>query len=609
MSKLLILIKNHRLAISFAILTGVIYLAPHIFFIASMGEKYQGIPMMQTANENFYLARMQEILDGHPALGSFVYYEYKGQWPLSPPTGEFFYALPALLFNVSPANIVIISRFVLLAILFLLVYALISGLTVSSFSFANKFNAIAGALWVTLGYDLIDFRSLWNFLAGKQDILAGGFLVWSRPVNPILGAIFLFSFLLLLLALWQKTKYRKTGIIFAGLFLALMMASYFFSWGMALSVWGVLIVIALAKKELPVVKSFFWVLLTALFFASPYWYMSWQAGRSPWYADSVLRSGLFYTHYPLLNKLMLLVLVFYLVLTVWSFFIKNRPFNFSLSYLRKFFDSFEVWHWFCLSFILGALWAYSQQVITGVTIWPYHFVQYSIPLAIIAVMVLLFNIIKAKAVYFWSAAAGLIVISSLAYGIYVQASVYEKSFSYYADIQSYAKIFNWLNQQPKDCVVLVKPGAEEAAEIDKLIHALTHCNNFISNEGSFSLLPQDRLIFNYLVFLRLNNVKPENIESYLAENKSEARSRLFSNWQGLYGVKDFPDFSDPLLEERIKKFPQDYREFYTKDFRQVLSKYRLDYILSVGPLTKNSLVELPGLKEVWNSGNIFIYKF
>lgn len=565
--------------------------------------------MMQTDNEDTYLSRIHEILDGYYAVGSFSFFEYKNQPPLSPPGGEFFYALPSMVFGISLVNILIISRFILPVILFLLVYILIRRLTVGLPGFFNKINAIAGALWVTLGYNLIDWRNIFNFLTGRQDILAGSFLVWSRPVNPILGAIFLFSFLLLLWALWHKTRYRKTGIIFAGLFLTLMIASYFFSWGMALSIWGVLTVIALAKKEWLVIKSFIGVLLSALIFSSPYWYMSWQASQSPWYADSVLRSGLFYTHYPLLNKLILAVLALYLVLVGWSWFIKNRPFSFSLGYLRKFFESLEAWHWFCLSFILGALLAYSQQIITGITIWPYHFSQYSIPLAMVVVMALLFNIIKEKSIYLWASAAGLIIMAALFYGVYIQASVYQNNFSYYATVQPYAEVFNWLNQQPKDCVVLVRQDAEEIIRLNTLIPALTHCNNLVSIDGVFSLMPNDRLLFNYLIFLRINNIKPEKIDSYLAKNKNEAESYLFSNWQGLHHAKDFPDVSDKLLEERIKKFPQDYREFYAKDFKKELSLYRLDYILSAGPLAEEVFKQLTGLKLVFNKNNLFIYSF
>lgn len=609
LNKIKLFVRDNYLVILMALLVGIIYIAPSIIFILSLGDSYRGIPMMQTDNEDTYLGRIHEILDGYPTVGSFSFFEYKNQPPLSPPGGEFFYALPSLMLGVSLVNILIASRFILPVILFLLVYILIRRLTFNPSYFSSKLNAIAGALWVTLGYNLIDFRNVFNFLTGRQEILSGSFLIWSRPVNPILGGIFLFSFILFLLALWQKTKYRKTCIILAGLFLALMILSYFFSWGMALSILGVLIVVALVKKEWAIIKSFFGVLLSALIFASPYWYMSWQAGRSPWYADSVLRSGLFYTHYPLANKLIIAVLALYFILVGWSLLIKNRPFRFSLSYFKEIFESLSAWHWFSLAFILGSLLTYGQQIITGVTIWPYHFSQYSIPLAMMVMMVLLFNIIKEKSIYFWAGAVGFIITASLLCGIYIQASVYRNNFSNYAAVQPYSQIFDWLNQKPKDCVVFVRQDAKEIIRLQTMIPAFTHCNNLVSTDGMFVLMPNERLLFNYLASLHINNIKPENIDSYLAKNMSEAEDNLFSNWSGLHGAKDFPDVSDRLQEERIKKFPQDYREFYAKDFKKELNRYRLDYILSVEPLAKEVIKQLAGLKLTFNKNNIFIYSF
>jgi hypothetical protein len=63
-------LRKHWLALVFAVMIGLIYVGPHIAFIISLEDQYRGIPMMQTPNEISYLARIQEILDGHPMLGS-----------------------------------------------------------------------------------------------------------------------------------------------------------------------------------------------------------------------------------------------------------------------------------------------------------------------------------------------------------------------------------------------------------------------------------------------------------------------------------------------------------------------------------------------------------
>ena len=599
--------QNNYLAILTAFLVGFIYLAPNIFFILSLGDDYQGIPMMQTQNEDFYLARIQEIIDGHPLVASHGLYEYKDQWPTAPPTGEFFYALPSLLFDVSSVNVLIASRFVLPFILFLLIYFLIQKLTNDQELFSNKINAIAGALFITLGYDLVDYRGIFNLLF-SGDSARGGFLLWARPVNPILGAIFLFAFLFFVRQIVQKTKKQKLTVFFASFFLALMFASYFFSWGIALSVAAILILIYLLKKEFKTTGNLIFVVLFAFVLALPYWYLILQSSQSEWYEESLLRSGLFYTHYPLFNKLMLAVLAFYIILVSFQI-LKHKKSKPNLANEESIFH-FQDWHLFCLAFILGSLWAYSQQIITGRTVWPYHFVQYTIPLAIIVLMALFYNIIKKESLYLWRIGIFVIIFASLTIGIYTQANTYQKSYSRYTENQSYAKIFDWLNDKEKDCVVLVRKSNAKESKLDNLIPAFTHCNTYASS-WVYTLMSSERPQFNYAIVLRLNGVKGEEIDQYLIENKNQAGGYLFSNWLGLYNypAKDFPDFSDLLLEERLKKFPEDYRIFLKKDFKEELEKYKIDYILSVGKLDKNIINQLRNTELAFQLNDLFVYSF
>ena len=83
---------------------------------------------------------------------------------------------------------------------------------------------------------------------------------------------------------------------------------------------------------------------------------------------------------------------------------------------------------------------------------------------------------------------------------------------------------------------------------------------------------------------------------------------MYSNWKGLYNVKQFPDFSDELLAERIKNFPENYRQFIEQDFFKELKKYRLDYILSIGPLNERIKKDLPQSKLIKQIDDKFIYQ-
>jgi len=595
------LFKKHYIAIICALFIGLLYIGPHIAFIFSLGDEYQGIPMLQTANEGGYLARIHEIIDGYWMVGSFPFYEYKSQMPLMPPTGEMFYAFPSFFLGISLSSVLIASKFILPFILFLLIYTLIYNLLIHSHSLSRKVSALSGAFFIVLGYDLVDYRSLINFFLGRSE-LGGDFLIWSRPVNPILGAIFLFSFLLGIWAIIQKTKYQKTAIGSSALFFALMIMSYFFSWGMALSILGVLVLIYIFKREYKIVAEFISVFALALVFSLPYWYMTYITRQSPLYNETALRTGLIYSHYPLFNKVLLLTLVIYFIL-VFIPIIKNILLKNNTKH------DFQNWYWLCLAFVLGSFWAFNQQVITGMTAWPYHFVQYSIPLSMIVLVVLLYNVVFSKFHFrfVWIFATISIIGSSLLFGLYSQIHTYKNSYSYHYELQSYNSIFQWFNKKPKDCVILVHDERVNYS-LNNLLLAFTHCNVYVSNEV-FSLIPEERIYHNYLVTLRMKSISSEDIEDYVAENISEVRGYLFTNWEGVHGTPEFPDFFDSELRERIKKLPQDYKEFLKKDFREELNKYRLDYIMSVGPLGEGVIAQLNGLKLEYQDNDVFVYSF
>jgi len=155
--------------------------------------------------------------------------------------------------------------------------------------------------------------------------------------------------------------------------------------------------------------------------------------------------------------------------------------NFTKKYL-------QTWHLFGLALILGSLWVYMQQIITGKTIWPYHFVQYTIPLAMVVFSSTLFNVIKPRAKYLWYFMVCIVIFSSLLYGIYVQASVYNMFYHDSRNVQSYVSIFDWLNEKEKDCVVLViNETSEGGYNLAGLVPAFTHCNTYNSN-WVFSLM-------------------------------------------------------------------------------------------------------------------------
>lgn len=587
-----------------SVAVGLIYVAPPLVFIISQGDRYQGIPMMQTNNEDSYLARINEILDGHYLVASPEYWEYKDQMSLTPPAGEALYALAVKISGLSLARVMVASKFILPALLFFLVYVFIYRV-LNDQRRSAKLSALAGATLVTLGYDLIDYRTVLKIITQGPKFISS-FLLWSRPVNPILGAIFLFSFLIGLNELSRQTRFKRSFTTAAAIALAFMFGSYFFSWATALSVVFFWAIFSLLKKEYLTIKRLAKAVCLGLLLATPYWYITWRAAKSPWYLATALRNGLFLTHYPLLNKFLLLSLAGY-VLVIFIPALWQKQGRTWCQAVKVRLQTLASWHITAFALLFAGLLVYTQQIFTGRTIWPYHFVQYTIPLTIVAFIILWHHEIGKWSRWLWGSGLAIIFSSSLLFGIITQTVVYQRNYREFTAWQADNKIFAWFNQRPRDAVVLVSDNTNTSYPLENLLLAFTHVNLYSSNR-TFSLMPEERLLHSFLVDLRMQGYSVSDVRSLILKNRSLIDGRLYTNWEGLFGVTaDFPDFRDFKLEDNLRKLPAEYRQFLKQDFKQELLKYRLDYILSVGPMPKGVAKQLAGLKLEYQYQNIFIY--
>lgn len=574
----LLFIRAHRWALFAMLVVGIVSIGPHVLFRISLGAEYRGFYILQTDNETEYLAKVQEIFDGHLLLGSTPFFEYKNNFPLLPPTLELFYAFAALVFGASIPTVFIASKFVLPAVLFFLIYLLIDRLSDEVPLLRGRAHALAGGLLIVLGYDLIDYGTVWSYLSGSSS--PASFLLWTRPVNPVIGAILLCSVLLIAWSFHNEHSRRYRFFLYAagGAAIALMIGSYFFSWFLTLSILGILITINALRRHYAFVKSVLLMSAIGIILSLPYWYIVWNAGASPWYDDAAFRTGFSLGHSFILNKLLLLSLVVFFAVT-------------ALFRLEK-----KEWWWFCLALLLGGFVAFNQQVITGRTIWPFHFVQYTIPLSLSVLFIVLYHVCARRYRWAWSAVVGFVIVISLSFGIYVQASVYNRFYDEYKQKQSYAAVFRWLNASaPKDCVVL-----SEDDLFSRMILAFTHCNVYWTNNVHF-LIPWERLRHNYFTFLRLKGVSVEEIGGYLENNGDEVLG-YFYGLGGLEAGRSYPPFA-----RLINGFPVDYQSFVSRDFRNELKKYRIDYIISQGPLSEGIRQSLTGLILVSEINGFFIY--
>lgn len=592
-------VKKHSWALFFACLVGVIYVLPHIIFTSSLGDAYLGIPIMGTANEEYYLGRIHEILDGHPLVGSFSFLEYKTALPLTVPTGEFLFALPSLLLGLSPVTVLQIARFVLPFILFMLVYILVHELCKYRADSLATSTALLTGLSVTLGYDVVNYRRIFAFLAGDQT-LAESFFIWSRPVHPILGAILLFACILCFWHIVSHSRYRKPAIFFAVIMFALAIPTYFFSWGMILSILAILLCMCAVQKRFMAMRDLLYVFGAAFLLNVPYWILAWHAWQDSAYAESILRSGLFYTHYPLLNKFVFFTIGIYVIFALYTF-LSRKHCEAECEYSMSSYN-------FGLALALGVLFAFSQQILTGVTIWPDHFVQYAIPLNMVALLTLFYNKVGTHFPKMWRNTVTILMILTFVYGVWSQVVVYRNLYPFAHELQNSAPLFTWLNGEHPECVVLTLEEEPAKWNLNGLVPAFTHCNIYVDN-GISILMPFERIYHGYLMSLRLSGVTPSTISSYMAGHEGELRAYLFSNWKGAYNYTKFPDVHDDLLAERIRSLPSDYADFYAKDIVAMLKKYALDFIVVKGSEEFDANVHriVPQLRRVFETGQVHVY--
>lgn len=563
------------------ILVGLLSVAPHLLAVSSLGDGYKGIPFIYLDDEDYYLARIREITEGHWLATSPFFLEYKS-WPaVILPLGEYFYAIPSLLMIVAPEDILILAKFLFPALLFFLVYRLARKLISEENN--RELTAVLAGLMVTIGYDIAhDASTFLDILRGQATGVQ--LSVWTRPVNPITGGLLLFAYLNVV---WEILQHRSKRFAVVGGVLIALMASYVFSWGLALAVTSVLVVLQAINKNWDAVKRLCLTAGIGLLISAPYWIALGRtlAGDN---ASVSARNGMLYTRLPMLNKTLLAGLSLFILISAWEYW-KTKDYKKII---------FSPWWLFCASLLAGGLIAFNQQLLTGRTIWPYHFVQFTKPFVYLALIAGASNLVFSKYPRLWKVGAAGAIVFILGMGT-AFAGTYKSNMADFRELQKYQKVFEWLNSNaPEDCAVLVK---EDGYRLGRLVPAFTHCNVYISN-WIMSGVPMDRIRHNFFVYLRMQGVTPDTADEYLSDHGGLVRDNFFEDWKTLYATE-----KDEWLMKKTAEIIPAYADFYKRDFTAELNRYRLDYILSPVPFNaeeKNAF----GVKELrLSEGKIFIY--
>ncbi len=576
-------LRRQWFPIVLAMLVGALCVAPAVLARVSLGSDYRGIPFLYLDNEDLYFSRIQEIIDGHWPVGSAFLYEYKDQYSPQPPVAELvFYAFPTTLLRIPLKDFLVVVKFLYPAALFLLAYALVKKIAEEIPIEDSRIAAAAGGLLVTLGYEFLSFGTIVNAFRGVALPLT--LSVWTRPVNPITGALFLFAFLNLLWISYRKPAAWKALVLGA---LWGLMIGYAFSWAIALAVLVFLGAGLAARREWRGVRAVAAVFVVGMLASAPYWYALMTTAPLEGSEKFALRAGLLNMHAPILNKTLIAAILVYAVLTAGILWKRGW----------RAIRGIPEWWWFCATLLVAGMSAYLQQVVTGRTIWPYHFVQYTKPFASVCVIVAIAYAFRSHRRFRQIVFACIIAFCVLNGA--VMAASYRSELGNFRDWQNDAPMYAWLNAHaPKDSVVLVQ---EEAEHRSRFIPSFTSCNVYTTSYFMTDV-PAERIDHNFFVWLRINHVTPDTVRPWLDRHEGDVRDYYYDSFFTLFAQR-----KDAWLAQTEDRIVAGYDAFYREDFAAELRKYRIDYFLADHDLSKEERTSYGAGDLVFSEGGLRLY--
>ena len=554
-------LKRHWPTVILAVVIGLLMVWPFFYFQKSLGDEYMGILNQVIDDELFYMARIKDVIDGHPFLGNAYLVEHKNQLPQQLFLPEFLLAQPLKLLNIDAVQSRVVYNFILPALAFILTYL------VFYLIYPSKFWSNLFAVFLFFGIYLFKF---------------------TRPVIP--QFVFLF-WLAQFILLWQIIKNPSNRIfIFLNILnFGLLFYLYPFYWTFYLVLLSVSSFIYFFRDRL-LSKQFLKILIGGLAIGSFYFYLTFLAVQLPEYQETMTRLQLVFSSSPSEIKTVipaLLILILFGILHRLKFIKINREIL------------------FFISGIISILLVTNQNIITG---QKFEFGHYRMP----AVFFMAFAIyyiasqiklgLKLKFLF----ASILIIIS--AYGIYGYAQRVFKISGQGVYTQNYKEILDWFNKNTQsDSVVYAND------DISNLIPVYTYNNVFYVRNANLFIISDVEAEERFI----LGNFFEDFDENFVVENERTIWGVRYidrygdavqaNKWRKLLGLqlKD----ETRLPENEVKIILAKAVEIKRGGLNEGLKKYQVDYF--IWDKNKNPdwyLNNQNFLESVFKNNNFVIYK-
>lgn len=576
------IISEHKIAIILALLAAIIVAFPQIYFRIDhsdvrKGGLYQGIELLP---DSPWSPRVREIQDGHLSFGSIYYKDGKDNPYLFQPLGSLIVAYMGKTFSLDINNTLLLSRFVLIFIAFLLIYSFVFLLS------KDKLIALCGASVLLLAESILSYFGITRILQG---ISPEDFLRISRPVNPAMIYIIFFSFLIFFWLFYQK-RYWLHGI-FSAIFLGLNFYNYFYSWTFLYAFGGVLVLIFIIQKKWQEALRVSSVFIGALLLLIPYGMNLYEATMHPAYLETSVRFGVVETRG--------LLFVGFFVIAALLIFLFLFPRDDKKPYF------------FVLALLLTPFITLNQQLITGKVLQPAHYHWFfHKPIAVIMIFITFFYLFsRYNLIFYKKLLATLIIAASVFIGVFVQV------YSYYygsndggnvaIERQKYGPVVRWLNEYAgKEDVVLSNN------EMSHMVVIYTPLNVFYHRAAMYSLsATKERLSDIIFSFYRLRGIGVEDSrETFFKERVYISASIYGMHYRETLG--SYEAIPDEKIEEVLESYNETLSIPTPEWLNQTWNRYDVKYIIWD---KKNNpewqLEQYSFLKEVSAFGDLYIYEF
>jgi len=539
--------------IALALVAGVIIVAPSIYF-HFVDPAYRGAEMFGSDAEDFYLAQVREIYDGHYHLGNVYYADLKNVPYVQQSLSPMIEAAAGIIFRVPLPWVNIAAKFVFPFLAVCIIYLFWLTLTKRR---AVSLTMTAFIIFIPATTVFLDPHGWTQFFLHRVFSRADlQFLSFARPINPQISALFVYGFLLCAYKFIFANASNRWGLS-AAVLLGLSFYTYFFAFTLIWAVTAVLLIWFLIGRE----WQRFWRLLTVAIFAAligiPYILNVWNVLQDPIHTQTAYHLGMLDGHKFIFSRVWWGVTILFL-----------------LFYRRA--DHFR-------TFILGVMAAFfivtNQQLITGATVpIPAHYHWYYV--APIGGALLLFLVIRFLERHLSSTNGRRWVLRGAQSAVmifFIVSGVLFQKLSYFAQRpgivaqQRYMDVVRWADTRVKEDAVWFGN-----YHINTLIPVYTRHDVYSHGGAGDYLVSNDRLAHAYYLYLLLDDVPVSALRSYLRDpvHRDDAGRWLFSQkyrvMNGCYGC--FPD-------EVAESIAVGYEKFYLQNFITELRRYRVDYIV------------------------------